>query len=187
MEIEGEKAYPIYKVGAYWIDVVKPGSNIRGERDKWLPEDRFFDSTGFEVMRREELTEGQRRAFLDGWWNEYRATKDVNGVWLLPRLAMSLSHHETWYCMWFNHFTFDDGRTDHEYLQSFARYVERMKRRNAEARDAFVPTESQQYFLEPHCLMGAEDRLRWKGEDNMPNCVCRCEACRKRGMVAINH
>lgn len=88
-------------------------------------------------------------------------------------IDINFVRYETWCLEWFCHFTFDDGRSDEEYLQSFRYFVNRMKR------------------VDDHCLMGAEDRWRWKGttddgEGETPP-PCRCGGCKKAGVVRINH
>jgi hypothetical protein len=43
--------------------------------------------------------------------------------------------------------------------------------------------------IDAYCLMGAEDRWRWYGGDydNKTNPPCRCEGCKKYGVIRINH
>lgn len=175
--IEGEKAYPIYAFSATWVDVQREDlRKWRGERDKSLPDDRCFNGTGFTKMFKEEQTPEHLQVFLKEWWEGYKAEKDKNNVWLLPKLTVEYVRHEVWCLSWFNHFTFDDGRDDDEYLQSFWRFIDRMQSLNRKAGE------------EKYCLMGAEDRWRWNGENNdREKPICRCEGCKKRGVVGINH
>lgn len=74
---------------------------------------------------------------------------------------------ETWLCVWFFHSTLNTHLTDDELLESFERFVCRHEGKRPE-QDDFV------------CLMGAEDRWRWKGP-------CRCEHCIAQGVVRIDH
>ena len=74
---------------------------------------------------------------------------------------------DTWLCIWFSHSTLNTHLTDDELLRSFEQYVCRHEGKSFE-QDDFV------------CLMGAEDRWRWKGP-------CRCEHCVAQGVVRIDH
>lgn len=94
---------------------------------------------------------------------------------------VEFTHRETWLMNWFQHQQPDWGETDAEVLDSFQRYVWRIERFNKRYRwnggehDAI-------------CLMGAEDRWRWRnGDGNEVPLPCRCDGCKKFGLVRIAH
>jgi len=95
-------------------------------------------------------------------------------------IKVSFVGYETWCLGWFSHWTFDDGQSDAEFRCSFDEYVFRHER-------------CQEWPMEARpegwrCLMGAEDRWRWRAADAYEEGVpCRCEGCRKQGRVVINH
>jgi hypothetical protein len=87
---------------------------------------------------------------------------------------------EVWCGGWFGHWTWDVGLSDEQILESFDRFVDRMKCLNDREPDAY-------------CLMGAEDRWRWYGcETGDPGSgrtppPCRCPMCKQRGVITIGH
>lgn len=76
-----------------------------------------------------------------------------------------------WALAWFSHQTFRAGRTDEELRESFEQYVRQYE-------------DMQDYVGEPPpgyvCLMGAEDRWRWKP-------ICECAACLRDDVAMIAH
>jgi len=92
------------------------------------------------------------------------------------------SHHESWCLGWFSHHTFDRGQSDEDILESFDRYVWRCQVVNERHRYRGDPEEP-----EPFLLMGAEDRWRWSGQPEDRNPPCRCDGCKKWGLIRICH
>jgi len=96
---------------------------------------------------------------------------------------------EEWCLTWFAHYTFDIGQTDQETLNSFEEFVYRMKRYNSKNGKMEQFSDGTSYWNEPYCLMGAEDRWRWKGDpkidDSRP--PCRCKFCKEKGVITIGH
>jgi hypothetical protein len=46
------------------------------------------------------------------------------------------------------------------------------------------------YWQDVYCLMGAEDRWRWSGGDSYENRTdppCRCDGCKKAGVIRVDH
>jgi hypothetical protein len=76
-----------------------------------------------------------------------------------------------WALAWFSHQTFRVGRTDEQLHESFERWVQRWE-------------QYQDHLLsapkDVPCLMGAEDRWRWKA-------VCACEVCVRDDLAVIAH
>lgn len=89
-----------------------------------------------------------------------------------------LVQRSEWWLTWFCHSTYDIGQADAEALESFERYLDWAEPQSTE-RGGNV------------CLMGAEDRWRWHGKtlengDRTPP-PCRCDGCRKYGVIRIGH
>jgi hypothetical protein len=88
----------------------------------------------------------------------------------LLRVEVTRKPDVPWVVGWFSHETFRAGRTDDELRDSFERFVSLHER--------------FQDRLERHpdhpCLMGAEDRWRWKP-------FCDCERCRERDIAMVAH
>ena len=75
-----------------------------------------------------------------------------------------------WALGWFSHETYRDGRSDEELRESFERWVRRWEEYQGNLHDSpGVP-----------CLMGAEDRWRWKP-------LCTCEKCLREARAMIAH
>lgn len=91
---------------------------------------------------------------------------------------IELVRRAEWWLSWFCHSTFDVGQTDAEVLASFEQYLDWAEPQSTE-RGGTV------------CLMGAEDRWRWHGyqdkDGNRTPAPCRCDGCRKYGLIRIGH
>ena len=179
-KIEGEQAYPIYSTTVRWTQDIGSNYELSDWQVKDLPKGRMYNSTGFTQMYKEEQNIEMLRhevederipKYFDVKAEEHRLPivnpRDVE-------IDVKFVRYETWCLEWFCHKTFDNGRSDEVYLASFERFVRRM----------------QQLDEREYCLMGAEDRWRWKGitddgEQTPP--PCRCAGCRKAGVVRINH
>ena len=179
-KIEGEHTYPIYSVKIRWTQDVRPDY----EPSKWqiedLPEGRIHNGTAFSQMYKEgQDIETLRHKIENEWIPKYFNPKTEESRYPITNpknieITIKFVRHETWCLEWFCHFTFDDGRSDKEYLASFERFVRRMQK-----------LDEKEY-----CLMGADDRWRWKGliddgKETPP--PCRCAGCKKAGVVRINH
>ena len=184
-----DKVYPIYHVSVWWTE---DGENSEwrhlNERvavpegtDRDAGEGRYWNSTGFSRMYREDPgIEGVTEKTHE-WWPKYVAEKPLDKNPSAPIFKVELTHHESWCLGWFTHWTFDEGQTDEEARDSFERFVRRMEQKNR--REATVVDG---LLREPYCLMGAEDRWRWKGDGDSPP-PCRCEHCKKQGVLRIGH
>lgn len=103
-------------------------------------------------------------------WPKLTWRTDVDVVRRLVRIEVTRKDDVPWALGWFSHQTFRVGRTDDELHESFERWVSRWER-------------YQDYSSLPDgipCLMGAEDRYRWRP-------FCDCETCRKNGIALIAH
>jgi len=83
-----------------------------------------------------------------------------------------LPFHMEWFC----HSTRPAGRSDVEIMQHFERYV-------AWVLDNRLDTDHDG----PISLMGAEERWRWRGEEEGSAPPCRCKGCVESDRVRINH
>lgn len=182
-EIEGEKAYPIYSVRiAYTFDNNDENRKYIG-KNRILPNGRVNDSISPSLMRKEEQDIGQIVQYAkEEIWPNYvkvhdRRTLEKGRMPIdnpqLESIDVSLLRYETWNSGWFTHWTFDNGRSNIEYVESFARFVARMER------------------VDGYCLMGAGDKWRWHGmsDDSKERTdpPCRCMNCKNAGIVRIDH
>lgn len=184
--IDGERAFPIYEFSAEWVE---RGQHSPGKTNRWqqgLPEGRIRNATSHYRAYRETPLPRQLHKDIADWWercaNRYHEKQPT-----APILTIQFVHNETWWIEWFQHATFDVGQDDAAALASFRRFVRRMEdwnRREGRCVDG--------HFVEPYCLMGAEDRDRWCGTaDGSPESQttppCRCEHCKVHGLIRIGH
>jgi hypothetical protein len=114
------------------------------------------------------------------WWPDQR---DKYPEASEPDILVTFVRWDTWCEGWFSHWTFDCGQSDEEVLASFRAYVDRVERIQERERWDGIEYRSR-------CLMGAEDRWRWRAS---PECgiesppPCRCDDCKKFGLVRIDH
>jgi hypothetical protein len=101
--IDGELAYPIWRVSAKWIQ--------DGEQDfkypKWhegLPEGRIRNSTDFHRMYKEYPTQEQVEQEAYAWWDKYldEKLKDKNVSDLV--IKVGFVRYETWNIEWYGRF-----------------------------------------------------------------------------------
>ena len=194
-----EIKYPIYSFSARWSQ-----DGIWDEKyPLWyegLPEGRIWNSTGFSKMFKEEQSEEQLDVILKDWWKnmliEKNKPNDNGTVTNHPIINPEIDYlkarykcHETWVLTWFTHETFDIGQTDEEVIKSFERYIRRVEERNWEIERTY--SEDDWYKNGHETLMGAEDRWRWRGgankDDENDPYPCRCEHCKKQGVLRIAH
>jgi hypothetical protein len=175
--LRGERAYPIYQINVRWSEDYPPDAEKRLPQ-VGLPAGRFWNGTGQHRMEREDCDpEAVRAEIIAEWWPEYAKKR------LAPAdlsVEVKLIQREVWCSGWFFHWTWDVGLSDPEVLVSFERYVSRIQRSDR--------SETEIGSL----LMGAQDRWRWTGrasglpsEPTLP--PCRCEGCKKLGIVRIVH
>jgi hypothetical protein len=166
-----ESKYPIYRFEARWTEKrikINDYDDTHG-----LPVTRMWNGTGFSKMFKEDQTRRQLDVILIEFWQKY--TKKGEEVELFS-LHAEFERRESWCLTWFSHETFDIGQTDDEALVSFDNYVDRISN---------LPGFNSGTGL---TLMGAEDRWRWKsGSENYMKIPCRCDGCKKAGMLRIAH
>jgi hypothetical protein len=194
MEINGEKDYQIWSWNVYWIQDMKPEDreNEWSKRDMELyNKNRLRSSSGSYCMYKDDKTKEEVEAEAKKWWDEFSSQNEkIKGLNPeLEKIEVEFIRNEVWCGGWFHHWTFDVGKSDVEVLRSFSDFVERMQ----------VLNERERYKsgkdVEAYCLMGAEDRWRWHGKvekssdegDTHTAPPCRCEGCKKNGVVRICH
>jgi hypothetical protein len=191
-EEPAERLLHIYEVQARWHE-------RRPEGEKPYPTD-YHDFPDLPSDRRGNAMQSFR------WYREPLSDEDTLAkeviALILGRYAdrdpqevtavVTYTHVETWACEWFSHSQPDWGDDDATVLAGFNRYVNRVERFNRQNRQA----GASGYSFDPICLMGAEDFWRYRGakkdgsaansaEESPP--PCRCDGCRKLGLVRINH
>ena len=182
-EIEGEKAYPIYSVRIeYTHDINDENMKYIG-KNQILPNSRAKGYISYSQMYKKEqdINEIKQEVNEKTWVNfikvHDRRTLEEGRIPIdkptLESIDISLLRYETWSLTRFSHWTFDDGRSNIQYVESFARFVARMKQ------------------VEGYCLMGAEDVWRWHGKSDddkeRTDPPCRCMHCKNKGIVRIDH
>jgi hypothetical protein len=185
--IEGEKAYPIYVLSATWTQ-----DGTHKDAYHWkikdLPAGRIRNSiSGVCLMER---TERDTDELVCEWGDRIKAAQ-LKKIPSLDNFSAKLvtMYYETWCLTWFCHHTFDDGRTDDEFIESFHRYVDRHMWYQEHFSHYLQHPEDKPKQAPEHliCLMGAEDRWRWRASDEDSSIPCRCEGCVKQGVVRISH
>jgi len=156
--IDGEKAYPIYRVEAKL--------KYDGVDDDFVGSDRIYPV---------EPTTQKLLADVKDWWEAFlnmeRIGEDKTPIVhkhpILLELKVFLVEYETWCLKWFSHLTYVNGRSDKELKQSLHKYVNRKLPEHLRGEKGC-------------CLMGAEDYWRWKEP-------CHCKDCKKQGITIIAH
>lgn len=190
--IKIEKRYPIYCYNWKWTQDTKNDKKYDDYVCEGLPNGRMRDMMSSRRIFRYKPNITQAIKNATEHWNKMCENKknDEHCPIINPRdleIEIEFVWYETWHLEWFGHVTFDRGQSDREVLDSFEEYVYRIQviNRNEGNYD-------KGYWSEPHCLMGAEDRWRWHGalKDGSPgesSPPCRCEPCKKLGVIRIGH
>jgi hypothetical protein len=90
--IDGELAYPIWRVSAQWV---QDGAKI-SKRDADLPEGKFYNSTDYSQMYKDYVTKEQVEKEANEWWERYSTTK-LKGKSLSDLiLTVKFLRYETW-------------------------------------------------------------------------------------------
>ncbi len=175
--------YPIYYIKVDWI---------QDEDRKDLPKGRIRNSTLYYTMKRTAVTDTLlKQEILDKFWSSYKLRLEkINPS--DPIITIEYKYNESWCMGWFSHWTFDNGLSDVEILESFTNYVNRILEKNRNEGEFRKFEDGTSYWHDPYCLMGAEDRWRWCGSktgDSLETTPppCRCKHCKDQGVVRINH
>lgn len=179
---EGEQCFPTYHLSAKWVEDIgdRSVSSYGPDWFKGLPAGRLHNGSSSTLMFREvrDLEDIEKERFES--WLFPETTKNPSDL----DVIVSFGGWEVWCPSWFSHWTFDVGMDDAAVLASFHRYVDRMKLANERWRYNYGTPEHEEHI----CLMGAEDRWRWHGGDGEhTEPPCRCEHCKKLGLIRIDH
>jgi len=145
-KIDGDKAYPIFRIEAHLkYDGVE------------------HDYVGSERMYREMPLAEKTMKDINEWWLSFinkepigdDKTPIIQKHLILQHLRLRLIEYETWCIRWFSHYTYVDSRSDEELTQSFYRFRRRK-----------LPLHNK----EEYCLMGAEDIWRIKSPCHCDDC-----------------
>lgn len=181
-ELDKSPRYKIWAVHVYWTYMTEDGRMNNHASIDHMPKDP------------EESTYEKVEAWAQSWWQRVLENgqkekpeyyKDVQDV----RIEIKLDHEESWCGTWFTHWTWDVGQTDQEALNSFQAYVDRVQVYNEKWR---WENNIHDQDLDKICLMGAEDRWRWRSLETDHNgdskpAPCRCEKCKEHGVIRILH
>lgn len=148
---------------------------------KWTEDDggRRDNSSGADVMFREHPDTEELDKIAQKRWDAMKGKESVRNP-SEPIIEIKHQWDEEWCLTWFSHYTFDDGQSDADLMSSFASFVDRTRTYNRNNQ-----RKSNGFFYDPRCLMGAEDVWRWHGGDG--GAPCRCEHCKKAGVVRVDH
>jgi hypothetical protein len=176
--------YPKYHVKYKWTDACKCG-------DACTSTDGHCNGTTADRMYKTDIGEDAVRA--EAVANIERWSANEPGKFPpLDQITITITRlpDAAWCLKWFSHWTFDTGADDAEVLASFTRYVMATQKYNAANMIEYTGSDGGRRYIEPMCLMGAEDRWRWKAyieKDVQGEPPCRCEGCKKAGIISICH
>ena len=125
----------------------------------WDQDDYKNNCTGYSIMYKENPSAGQ----LEDELKQFKLTILSRHSGVIFKIAeYEFVEEEVWCSSWFSHYTFNQLDNDSEVERSFRDFVDR-----------------KELLKDKYCLMGAEDRYRWK--------ICRCEHCVKLGKITVDH
>ena len=156
-----ENKFPIYKFYATWDQ-----------------DDFENNGTGYSIMYKENPSAEQLESELQEF--KFGILAKHNGV-VFKNAEYKFVEEESWCLTWFSHYTYNQFETDSEVERSFRDFVDRKEEFNWK-NGHHVSDMNMNLDMKEHpyyCLMGAEDRYRWK--------ICRCEHCVKLGKITIDH
>jgi hypothetical protein len=185
--LPGERLYQQFSVRAHWSEATER-TDLGPGWTKDLPPGRQWNGVTIERMYRESTTLEQAEDDARLWWPKYLAKNPKPDICDLT-LSATYKQSEVWVISWFSHWTFDVGLSDRDVLESFERFVRRME--NRIRRETYRDGDGIEHS--PYCLMGAEDRYRWRGRaaDGSPDPdsppPCRCVQCKEQGVLRIDH
>lgn len=193
--IDKDQLFPIYGITAKWKQ-----DEYKREGNDWKPTGNRVDNSLYNTrIFREPLSEKEIQKLRDSVESEYlgevgeKMRKSRNRAplrnWSDLEVEVELKYWESWHLTRFTHETFRDDRTREEVIQSFENYVSR----HEWYQDHFLHSERLEELVATGqipvkvCLMGAEDRWRWRGKDDESEYPCNCDKCKEAGMWRISH
>jgi len=169
-----EPVYQIFELRWRWSQDLAPGEKMPEGWKEGLPAGRFWNGISHFQMPRENMTLAEMEDKAAEWIKGHFERKSQPNVGDLT-INVHYVRSEVWCLGWFNHFTYDLGQSNHAIIDSFFAFIDRTRIRNRE--------DGRE---DGYHLMGAEDIARWFGweGDGSP---CRCDGCKKHGVIRINH
>lgn len=108
-EIAGEKAFPIYKYSAEWIENDATGATFKNGTQKY-------------VMLKEVLGDNDSK-LLENQYTNFLMKDGINRRDF--KVTLKFVEFETWLITWFQHQRFDLDEKDVDLVRSFENYVQR--------------------------------------------------------------
>jgi len=172
--IEGEKVYPIFRSIVQFTrdDLETPGHNVH---NFMLPD------VNADLAQGEDFAAGVWEKHLDQKirHGELKGKTNIEANMQFTHMDTELIRHDVWLLTWFSHYTYNIHLTDTDLRTSFGRYVDRVGRFNLRnghrAHDSVLDLDVP--FV---CVMGADERWRWKGP-------CKCQECVRNGLTRFDH
>ena len=165
-----EIAYPIYRFTLHLSGYSEKTTGFTIMEPDLLSYDELISEA--EYCKDKFLWEPNRWA-LDEKKKVCRGDQGVQVLWY----EVQFVRFDTWLGTWFQHLTRNIHLSDDDLEESFRRFVRRMMPLHLNNQR---PKEYQDPNIGVYCLMGAEDRWRWKAP-------CRCAECQALGVTRIDH
>lgn len=177
--------FPLYRMRAKTLDPRVEGKDYSEHMLKDAPDGYVTNHVWFHdklLKPGEEMDLDAKRAELT------KVMLEAVPGRIVSEITIERKPDDSWAGTWFGHYTWRMGRSDAEIMADFNEFVERKMRENFEQREwRTYPDGSGKYLYEPYCLMGAEDRWRWRGKEDDSRPPCHCEDCETSGKVHIFH
>lgn len=171
-------SFSIYDISMRWLQQREPDKEYVGWQIVDAPSGMFFNSTSFYKGFREKPNNSELNKIARERWENCKKRYKAES----PVIIIHFFENETWWLTWFQHATFDIGQSNEEVLANFRRYVRRKQEQGR-----------KEHNDSSYLLMGADNEYRWHGAEpdgkpeNHSKPPCRCEYCKKQGLIRIAH
>ena len=164
MGSEEFKKWPRYKISALWVEDSDRAELHDRDKELGLSVGETTNSFLYYFLSKEELTEKKiNKRLLALKMSKEKEAKFKGFI----RVEILADGQDSWVLEWFCHSTpLIEGKGSDYYIDSFKEFVNRKN---------------------TCTLMGADERWRWRGENEGDPAPCRCANCTKQGVVRINH
>lgn len=178
--------YQIFRIHQKFHRPLKPDENKESTYGpKWfegLEPGRIWNSYSYYYMPKENVTLEAAERHAEKFFQEWLLHQDNHEQFSAEPINVQYLLSESWCMGWFSHWTWDMGQDDRAILMSFHSYINRMQDRNYKE----GKHHPEYGWKDKYVLMGAEERWRWRGQNDTP-APCRCDGCKKLGVVRIDH
>jgi len=146
----------------------------------WNQKDYKRNGTSFIYAKQNDSD----RVDIYDWWKRHIRKKKMQAKKPIELIELKISFlgRYSWVMTWFSHKTFTVFETEEEAFSDFSRYLNEEWGVIENFHHSYEIYDDPKLFYEdktPACLMGAEDRWRWK--------FCGCDKCKELGITIINH